>query len=50
MVENKWYDITKGNNKFIIGGIYRHRNSTIAEYTEALDTALSTRASQNAYV
>ena len=50
MVENKWYKTTKGNNKFIIGGIYRHPNGMIAEYTESLDAVLSTVASQKCHV
>ena len=35
-MENIWIEVTKNNTKYIIGGIYRHPNTSIIEYTKAL--------------
>jgi len=40
-VENLWLEVTKGNSKFIVGGIYRHPGSRINSFTKKLEIALS---------
>ena len=32
-MENIWIEVTKNKTKYIIGGIYRHPNTSIVEYT-----------------
>jgi len=33
-VESLWLEITNGNNKYIVAGIYRHPNQNIANFNE----------------
>jgi len=40
-VENLWVEITNRNKKYVIGGIYRHPNSNVKEFTSELDCVLS---------
>jgi len=40
-VENLWVEVLKQNKKYIIGGIYRHPNSNVKEFTSELDCVLS---------
>ena len=40
-VENLWIEITKRNKKYVVGGIYRHPNSNVKEFTSELDYVLS---------
>ena len=32
-VENFWLEVLKQNKKYIIGGVYRHPNSNVKEFT-----------------
>lgn len=45
-VENMWLEISNDKNKYIIGGIYRHPNQKISEFTDLLDKTLSQLSSQ----
>jgi len=45
-IENRWIKIKKCGVTYIVGGIYRHPNQNIAEFTSALDTVLSEISSQ----
>jgi len=40
-VENLWVEVLKQNKKYIIGGVYRHPNSNVKEFTNELDCVLS---------
>ena len=40
-VENLWVEITNRNKKCVIGGIYRHPNSSVKLFTSELDFVLS---------
>jgi len=40
-VENLWIEVLKQNKKYIIGGVYRHPNSNVKEFTSELDCVLS---------
>ena len=40
-VENLWLEITKNNVRYIVGGIYRHPNSNLEEFTSLLEKNLS---------
>ena len=44
--ENIWYEISKNNKKFIIGGIYCHPNQNISEFTNNLEITLGKLANQ----
>src|SRR6267154_746783 len=41
MIENLWFEISKSGCKFIIGCIYRHPNSCVADFIKLLETTLS---------
>lgn len=45
-MENIWIEVTKNKTKYIIGGIYRHPNTSIVEYTKALDSSLNKISNQ----
>jgi len=32
LFENLWFEIVRGNRKYIVGGIYRHPNKKIDEF------------------
>ena len=40
-VENLWVEIANRNKKCVVGGIYRHPNSNVKEFTSELDCVLS---------
>jgi len=40
-VENLWVEVLKQSKKYIIGGVYRHPNSNVKEFTSKLDCVLS---------
>ena len=40
-VENIWVEIANRNKKCVIGGIYRHPNSSVKQFTSELDGVLS---------
>ena len=42
--ENLWIKIKKYGVTYIVGGIYRHPNQNVVEFTSALDTVLRFRA------
>lgn len=46
-VENIWLNVQKNNNKFIIGGIYRHPGYGVEEFTCEMEKCLSKIASQS---
>jgi len=46
-VENIWIEICKNETKYIIGGIYRHPNNSIAEFQKSLDDVLHRISAQN---
>ena len=46
-VENIWLTIGKNNQRFILGGIYRHPGSGIDEFSNKLDLSLSKISSQS---
>ena len=46
-VENIWLNLQKNQEKFIIGGIYRHPGHGIDEFTKELEKRLSAIASQS---
>ena len=41
LVENIWLEISKNNKKYIIGGIYRHPNNDISNFSKLLDEKLT---------
>ena len=41
MIENLWFEIAKSGSKFIVGCIYRHPNSFIADFSKLLETTLN---------
>ena len=41
MIENKWLSFKSGNQKIILGGIYRHPNGETDHFNEALKNTLS---------
>jgi len=45
-IENLWIKIKKCDVIYIVGGIYRHPNQKIVEFTSALDTVLCEISSQ----
>jgi hypothetical protein len=46
VVENKWVEVTKESRKYIIGGIYRHPNQNIADFTSLLEPVLNSISDQ----
>jgi len=40
-VENIWIEFRKFNRTFIIGGIYRHPNKSVSEFSQKFDKVLS---------
>ena len=38
--ENMWVEVTKNKHKYLIGGVYRHPNQNILEFTSALENNL----------
>jgi len=40
-VEDIWCEIVKNQSKYIVGGIYRHPNHSICEFSSKLDNVLS---------
>ena len=36
-IENLWLEISKENNKFIVGGIYRHPNQNISDFKTSFE-------------
>ena len=46
-VENLWLDVSHSATKYIIGGIYRHPNRSMLEFTDAIDPVLRKISSQN---
>ena len=40
-IENIWIEETKNKTKYIIGGIYRHPNTSVLEFTKVLDSSLN---------
>ncbi len=45
-VENTWFEISKYKTKYIVGGIYRHPNNNINEFTKEMDLVLGKLANQ----
>ena len=41
IVEDIWIEITKNNNSYIVGGIYRHPDQNISFFSDALDVILN---------
>ena len=46
-VENIWLEVSQSDSKYIIGGIYRHPNSSILDFYSATDPVLCKISSQN---
>ena len=46
-VENIWLEVSQSDSKYIIGGIYRHPNSSILNFYNAIDPVLCKISSQN---
>jgi len=46
-VENIWLEVSQSDSKYIIGGIYRHPNSSILDFYSAIDPVLCKISSQN---
>ena len=40
-IENSWIEINTGQNKYLLGGIYRHCNGDISHFVDALQNSLS---------
>jgi len=40
-VENLWIKVTKGQNRYIVGGIYRHPGYKVSTFTEKLNEVLT---------
>ena len=45
-VENMWLEIQYGKEKYIVGGIYRHPNQSISNFTSAMEPVLNKIAEQ----
>ena len=41
LCENIWFEILKNKSKYIIGGIYRHPNQNVKEFSDQLENSLS---------
>ena len=46
VVENKWVEVTKQSQKYIIGRIYRHPNQNVVEFTSLLEPVLNSISCQ----
>jgi endonuclease/exonuclease/phosphatase (EEP) superfamily protein YafD len=46
-IENIWVEINKNQQKYVIGGIYRHPNQNITEFRETMETVLNKLSCQN---
>jgi len=46
-VESLWLELTNGNNKYIVAGIYRHPNQNIANFNEKIEWCLETISKRN---
>ncbi len=46
-IENLWLEVSKNKTKFVIGGVYRHPSSHIAEFSESLEVSLSKISRRN---
>ena len=40
-IENLWIEVTKGQKRYIVGGIYRHPGYKISTFTEKLNKVLT---------
>ena len=45
-LENKWLEIEKNKNKYIIGGLYRHPNQNVDEFRTLIEPLLNTLSNQ----
>ena len=46
-IENLWFEIVKNKVKYLIGGIYRHPNQNIKEFSELLESKLKVISNRN---
>jgi len=46
-VESLWLELTNGDNKYIVAGIYRHPNQNIANFNEKIEQCLETICKSN---
>ena len=46
-VENLWVEVTKGSNRYIIGGLYRHPGYKINNFIGKLDSSLAQISTRN---
>ena len=46
-VENLWFEISKNDSKYIVGGIYRHPNQSIVDFSALLESNLMKISKQN---
>ena len=46
-IENLWFDVIKGKQHFIVGGLYRHPNQFIKNFSDSIESTLNQISSKN---